>query len=203
MAKVTVPDPAGKPAVLHDDKICIPASAGWGRDLQVAVLTAPDPEVEGGIIVLSIAVILDAAGTYIPQHGSRIIDAALTIIPEVEAFASGLAESPREYPMLYLSKLLPSSSRIAATKTQRRSPEYFATTANMSTTTTNAEQNVNAKGEHNPTDETVAANDASKIESGTDAGAAKEQPQQTGPGTQSAPLPFPWNAEAMGKEQAA
>ncbi|KAI1131394.1 hypothetical protein F5Y10DRAFT_233582 [Nemania abortiva] len=73
-----------------------PADAGWGeREIQGIRMIAPDPDDEGGVLLLCVLMVFPPdEDTYLPEH-SRLTDAALVTIPEFEALARGLPESPK------------------------------------------------------------------------------------------------------------
>ncbi|KAI0814036.1 hypothetical protein GGR55DRAFT_633803 [Xylaria sp. FL0064] len=63
--------------------------------VQTTIMTAPDPEVEGGTLVVWVGMVQDIEDTYLTENGNRLTDLAETNIPEVEAFASKLEASPK------------------------------------------------------------------------------------------------------------
>ncbi|KAI8626247.1 hypothetical protein F5Y19DRAFT_447692 [Xylariaceae sp. FL1651] len=80
----------------HEGAIRFREEAGWGDELETRVLTAPDPEVEGGTLVLCLSVLRDPEEEiYFSEHGNRLTDATMTVLPEVEAFARALPASPK------------------------------------------------------------------------------------------------------------
>lgn len=84
----------------HEGAVRIPDDVYWkGSHGKVRILTAPDPELEGGILLLCLVFALDDSkeDVYITSHESSnyVTDVALDMIPEVEAFARSLPASPR------------------------------------------------------------------------------------------------------------
>ncbi|KAI3325446.1 hypothetical protein HD806DRAFT_490319 [Xylariaceae sp. AK1471] len=80
----------------HEGAIRLRADDGWGDEIETRILTAPDPDVEGGILVLSLTTLRDPEEeTYLPINGNRLTDATEAVLPEIEAFASRLPNSPR------------------------------------------------------------------------------------------------------------
>ncbi|KAI1421225.1 hypothetical protein F5Y12DRAFT_39749 [Xylaria sp. FL1777] len=74
----------------HEGAIRVPSF------LETRLLTAPDPEVEGGTLVVFLGMVKDAGNDpYLIDNGRWITNVALTILPEIEAFASGLESSPK------------------------------------------------------------------------------------------------------------
>ncbi|KAI1353643.1 hypothetical protein F5Y01DRAFT_275770 [Xylaria sp. FL0043] len=73
----------------HNHPIRVPAF------VQTTIMTAPDPEVEGGTLVVCVGMIEDIEDTYLIENGDRLTDLAQTSIPQVEAFASKLEASPK------------------------------------------------------------------------------------------------------------
>jgi hypothetical protein len=80
----------------HEGAIRLRADDGWGDNLETRILTAPDPDFEGGTLVLGLATLRDPGKeTYFAVHGNRITDATESVLSEMEVFASTLPASPR------------------------------------------------------------------------------------------------------------
>ncbi|KAF2966249.1 hypothetical protein GQX73_g7343 [Xylaria multiplex] len=76
-----------------EDAIRIPSDLDC---LEVKIFRTPDPDVEGGTLLLCLAAIGDPEGdTYIPAYGNRLTDTADALLPGIEALASTLPASPR------------------------------------------------------------------------------------------------------------
>ncbi|KAI0870181.1 hypothetical protein GGS24DRAFT_493191 [Hypoxylon argillaceum] len=96
MGKMLLAEYSGSEVEHHEDVCHIPADAVWASDLGTRVLTAPDPEVEGGTLVLCLASLRGLDNEfYLPATNNRLYDVASTLIPQIEAFARGLDASPR------------------------------------------------------------------------------------------------------------
>lgn len=77
----------------HEGAIRVPAGLGC---FETRLFTTPDPEVEGGTLVLCLAAVRGAGGdTYFAENGNRLTDITVAIVPDVEVFASSLEASPR------------------------------------------------------------------------------------------------------------
>ncbi|KAI1323363.1 hypothetical protein F5Y16DRAFT_348270 [Xylariaceae sp. FL0255] len=85
----------------HQGEIRLRDDSGWGGSndqLRTRLYTAPDPDVEGGVLVLCLGILkdLDDTETYLSGGGgNRLTDCTEAIIPEMEYFARRLPESPR------------------------------------------------------------------------------------------------------------
>lgn len=83
----------------HEGAVRIPAGVSWAAsDRQIRIMTAPDPEVEGGTLLLCLVALDESKeDVYIASHGDSDLytDVALDMIPEVEAFARRLPLSPK------------------------------------------------------------------------------------------------------------
>jgi hypothetical protein len=72
----------------------------FDKTLEARILTAPDPEVEGGTLILCLGTLRDPAEdedqeTYFSEHGNRLTDATEAMLPEIEALARSLPASPK------------------------------------------------------------------------------------------------------------
>ncbi|TGJ84568.1 hypothetical protein E0Z10_g4183 [Xylaria hypoxylon] len=77
----------------HEDAIRVPSDVD---SVEAKVFTAPDPDVEGGIMLLCLAELKDPEGdTYFASNGNRLTDVTDSLAPKVEAFASSLEASPK------------------------------------------------------------------------------------------------------------
>lgn len=77
---------------VHEAPLAVTAASQMEGQLQNLVLTAPDPEVEGGTLVLCQSVFVDdhEPDFYVSTHGSMNNDAAEALIPPFEEFARKL-----------------------------------------------------------------------------------------------------------------
>ncbi|KAI0429906.1 hypothetical protein F5Y09DRAFT_309101 [Xylaria sp. FL1042] len=65
-------------------------------DVVTGIMTAPDPEVEGGTLVVCIGMVVRTKeGLYLTEHGDRLTDLSQDIMPKIEAFARNLEGSPK------------------------------------------------------------------------------------------------------------
>ncbi|RWA11540.1 hypothetical protein EKO27_g3581 [Xylaria grammica] len=77
----------------HEDAIRAPDDCGL---VNVTIFSSRDPDVEGGTVVLCLVALRNQEGdTYFPTNGNRLTDVTESLIPKVEAFASGLEASPK------------------------------------------------------------------------------------------------------------
>ncbi|KAJ2985928.1 hypothetical protein NUW58_g5275 [Xylaria curta] len=83
---------SGGPVEYHEGVV---RNLGDGTD--VKILTAPDPDVEGGTLPPRPVTLSDLDSTCISpsRGGNRFADTADALIPKLEGFASGLGYSPR------------------------------------------------------------------------------------------------------------
>lgn len=90
---------SGSDAEYHEGAVRVPADVAWeASDDQIKILTAPDPEVEGGILVLCLVALNDSnQDVYIASHSDSdcLTDVVLDLIPGVEAFARRLPGSSK------------------------------------------------------------------------------------------------------------
>ncbi|GAP88575.2 hypothetical protein SAMD00023353_7000500 [Rosellinia necatrix] len=86
---------SGAEVVYHHDAVRVPSKGGWAGELEIKMFTSPDPEVEGGVLVLCLATLGDQMDTYVTVDTNQLTDATEAIIPGVEEFASTLQGSPK------------------------------------------------------------------------------------------------------------